>query len=87
MARADREVRKVIEGLGIEVVREIAGKPEATDEEVWQLVKHAARNVKRRIEIIVSVIPYQNGEERLERVMDMLNRPQKKGGNDADNNQ
>ena len=40
----------MIDTLGIEVVKELAGKPEATEGEVRQLVRQAIANWKRRSE-------------------------------------
>ncbi len=88
MAKGDQQAQKVIDTLGIEVVRELAGKPEATEGEVRQLVRQAITNWKRRSGILVEIKPYDNGEERLESLLDWLNRPSSwKGGNDADNSQ
>ena len=50
MGKPDRQVQKVIDTLGIEVVKELAGKPEATEGEVRQLVRQAIANWKRRSE-------------------------------------
>ena len=50
MTRGDHEVKKVIDTLGIEVIRELVGKPEATEGEVRQLVRQAIANWKRRSE-------------------------------------
>jgi len=83
MARAEHETREFVQWLGIEVVREITGRQEASDDELWQLVKQTVRKVSHRIEVTVSVMPCENGEERLEQVLDMLSRPIKKGGNNA----
>jgi hypothetical protein len=88
MTKGDRQVQRVIDTLGIEVVRELAGKPEATEGEVRQLVRQAITNWKRRSGIAVEIKPYDNGEERLESLLDWLNRPSSwEGGNDADNSQ
>jgi hypothetical protein len=86
--RPDRQAQKVIDTLGIEVVRELADKPEATETEVRQLVRQAIINWKRRSGIIVEIKPYENGEERLESLLDWLNRPSSwEGGNDVNNSQ
>jgi len=86
MTRGDREVKKVIDTLGIEVVRELASKPEATENEVRQLVRKAIANWKRRSGIIVEIKPYDNGEERIESLLDWLNRPSSwEGGKNAEN--
>jgi len=86
MTRGDREVKKVIDTLGIEVIRELVGKPEATGGEVRQLVRQAIANWKLRSGITVAIKPYENGEERLESLLDWLNRPSSwEGGNNADN--
>jgi len=86
MAKGDRQVQKLIDTLGIEVVRELACKPEATEGEVRQLVRQAITNWKRRSGITVAIKPYENGEERLESLLDWLNRPSSwEGGNNADN--
>ena len=86
MGKPDRQVQKVIDTLGIEVIRELIGKPEATGSEVKQLVRQAIANWKRRTEIMVAIKPYDNGEERLDSLLDWLNRPSSwEGGNDADN--
>jgi len=86
MTRGDREVKKVIDTLGIEVIRELVGKPEATGGEVRQLVRQAIANWKLRSRITVAIKPYENGEERLESLLDWLNRPSSwEGGNNADN--
>ena len=86
MGKPDRQVQKVIDTLGIEVVRELATKPEATENEVRQLVKQAITNWKRRSGITVAIKPYENGEERIESLLDWLNRPSSwEGGKDADN--
>ena len=88
MAKGDRQVQKVIDTLGVEVVRELADKPEATEGEVRQLVRQAITNWKRRSGITVEIKPYENGEERLESLLDWLNRPSSwEGGNDVDNSQ
>jgi hypothetical protein len=42
MAKGDRQVQKVIDTLGVEVVRELTGKPEATESEIRQLVRQAS---------------------------------------------
>ncbi len=47
MGKPDRQVQKVIDTLGIEVVKELAGKPEATEGEVRQLVRQDIANWKR----------------------------------------
>ena len=75
MAKGDHQVRKVIDALGIEVVRELAGKPGATEDEARKLLKQAITNWKRRSGITVEIKPYENGEERLETLLDWLNRP------------
>jgi len=75
MAKSDHQVRKVIDTLGIEVVRELAGKPGATEDEARKLLKQAITNWKRRSGITVEIKPYENGEERLESLLDWLNRP------------
>jgi len=86
MTRGDREVKKVIDTLGIEVIRELVGKPEATEAEVRQLVRQAVSSWKRRSGITVTIKPYENGEERLQSLLDWLNRPSSwEGGNNADN--
>jgi hypothetical protein len=88
MTKGNRQVQRVIDTLGIEVVRELAGKSEATEGEVRQLVRQAITNWKRRSGIRVEIKPYDNGEERLESLLDWLNRPSSwEGGNDADNSQ
>ena len=88
MAKGDRQVQKVIDTLGIEVVKELAGKPEATEGDVRQLVRQAITNWKRRSGITVEIKPYDNGEERLESLLDWLNRPSSwEGGENADNSQ
>lgn len=83
MARAEHETREFVQWLGIEVVREITGRQEASDDELWQLVKQSVRNVSRQIQLTFSVMPCENGAERLEHVLDMLSRPINKGGNNA----
>ena len=75
MAKSDHQVQKVIDTLGIEVVRELAGKPGATEAEARKLLKQAITNWKRRSGITVEIKPYENGEERLETLLDWLNRP------------
>ena len=86
MTRGDHEVKKVIDTLGIEVIRELVDKPEATEGEVRQLVKQAVTNWKRRSGITVAIKPYENGEEKLESLLDWLNRASSwEGGNNADN--
>jgi hypothetical protein len=75
MAKSDHQVQKVIDTLGIEVVRELAGKPGATEDEARKLLKQAITNWKRRSGITVEIKPYENGEERLETLLDWLNRP------------
>ena len=75
MAKSDHQVQKVIDTLGIEVVRELAGKPGATEDEARKLLKQAITNWKRRSGITVEIKPYENGEERLESLLDWLNRP------------
>jgi hypothetical protein len=75
MAKSDHQVQKVIDTLGIEVVRELAGKPGATEDEARKLLKQAITNWKRRSGIMVEIKPYENGEERLETLLDWLNRP------------
>jgi len=76
----------VIDTLGVEVLGELAGKPEATENEVRQLVRQAITSWKRRSGITVAIKPYENGEERLESLLDWLNRPSSwEGGKDADN--
>ena len=86
MTRGNREVKKVIDTLGIEVIRELVGRPRATEAEIRQLVRQAISNWKRRSGIIVTIKPYENGEERLESLLDWLNRPSSwKGGNNGDN--
>lgn len=86
MTRGNREVKKVMETLGIEVIRELVGKPQATEDEVRQLVRQAITNWKRRSGITVAIKPYENGEERLESLLDWLNRPSSwEGGNNGDN--
>jgi len=75
MAKSDHQVQKVIDTLGIEVVRELAGKPGATEDEARKLLKQAITNWKRRSGITVEIKPYENGEERLETLFDWLNRP------------
>ena len=88
MAKGDRQVQKIIDTLGVEVVRELAGKPEATEDTARQLVRQVITNWKRRSRIMVEIKPYENGEERLESLLDWLNRPSSwEGGKDADNNQ
>jgi len=86
VGKSDRQVQKVIDTLGVEVVRELAGKPEATADEVRQLVRKAIANWKRRSGIIVEIKPYDNGEERIESLLDWLNRPSSwEGGKNAEN--
>ncbi|GAG85208.1 unnamed protein product [marine sediment metagenome] len=86
MTRGDREIKKLIDTLGIEVIRELVDKPEATEAEVRQLVRQAVSSWKRRSGITVTIKPYENGEERLESLLDWLNRPSSwEGGNNADN--
>lgn len=75
-----------METLGIEVIRELVGKPQATEDEVRQLVRQAITNWKRRSGITVAIKPYENGEERLESLLDWLNRQSSwEGGNNGDN--
>lgn len=86
MAKGDRQVRKVIDTLGVEVVKELTGKPEATDSEIRQLVRQAITAWKRRSGIIVEIKSYDNGEERIESLLDWLNRPSSwEGGKNAEN--
>jgi len=86
VGKSDRQVQKVIDTLGVEVVRELAGKPEATADEVRQLVRKDIANWKRRSGIIVEIKPYDNGEERIESLLDWLNRPSSwEGGKNAEN--
>lgn len=86
MNRPDPQVQKVIDTLGVEVVRELADKPEATEGEVRQLVRQAIANWKRRSGIAIEIKLCENGEERLESLLDWLNRPSSwEGGNDANN--
>jgi len=86
VGKSDRQVQKVIDTLGVEVVRELAGKPEATEGEARQLVRHAITAWKRRSGIIVEIKPYDNEEERIESLLDWLNRPSSwEGGKNADN--
>lgn len=86
MAKGEHQVQKVIDTLGIEVVRELADKPEATEREVRQLVRQAIINWKRRSGITVEIKPYENVEERIESILDWLNRPSSwEGGKNADN--
>ena len=86
MTRGNREVKKVMETLGIEVIMELVGKPQATEDEVRQLVRQAITNWKRRSGITVAIKPYENGEERLESLLDWLNRQSSwEGGNNGDN--
>ena len=88
MTKSERQVQKVIDTIGIEVVRELIGKPEATEGEVRQIVRQSITNWKRRSRIAVEIKPYETGEERLESLLDWLNRPSSwEGGNDADNSQ
>jgi len=88
MSKGDRQVQKLIDTLGVEVVKELAGKPEATEGEVRQLVRQAITSWKRRSGITFEIKPYENGEDRLESLLDWLNRPSSwEGGKDADNNQ
>jgi hypothetical protein len=75
MAKGDHQVQKVIDTLGVEVVRELAGKPEATEDEVRRLVRHAITAWKRRRGIIIEIEPSDNEEERIESILDWLNRP------------
>ena len=75
MGKSERQVQKVIDTLGVEVVRELAGKLEATEDEVRQLVRHAITAWKRRSGIIIEIKPYDNEEERIESILDWLNRP------------
>jgi hypothetical protein len=85
MAKGNHQVQKVIDTLGIEVVRELTDKPEATECEVKQLVRQAISKWKRRSGISVEIKPYENGEERLESLLDWLNRPSSwEGGKDAE---
>lgn len=74
MAKGDRKVQKVIDTLGIEVIRELTGKPEATEDEVIQLVRQAISNWKRNSGISVEIRPSDNAEERIESILDWLNR-------------
>jgi hypothetical protein len=84
--KPDHQVQKIIDFLGIEVVRELAGKPEATVSEVKQLVRQAITNWKRRSGIAIEIRLCENGEERLESLLDWLNRPSSwEGGKDVDN--
>lgn len=86
MAKGEHQVQKVIDTLGIEVVRELADKPEATEREVRQLVRQAIINWKRRSGITVEIKPYENVEERIESILDWLNRPSSwEGGKNAGN--
>jgi hypothetical protein len=86
MTRGDREIKKLIDTLGIEVIRELVGKPGATKDEIRKLVRQAITNWKRHSGITVAIKPYENGEERLESLLDWLNRPSSwEGGNNADN--
>ena len=88
MGKSERQVQKVIDTLGVEVVRELAGKLEATEDEVRQPVRQAITNWKRRSGIMVEIKPYDEGEERVESLLDWLNRPSLwEGGKNADNNQ
>lgn len=86
MSKGDPQVHKIIETLGIEVVRELACKPEATENEVRQLVRQAITNWKRRSGIAIEIKLCENGEERLETLLDWLNRPSSwEGDKDVDN--
>ncbi len=74
MAKGDRQVQKVIDTLGVEVVRELTGKPEATESEIRQLVRQAIAAWKRHSGIIVEIRPSDDVEERIESILDWLNR-------------
>jgi hypothetical protein len=88
MTKNGRQVQRVIDSLGIEVVRELSDKPEATEGEVRELVKQAITNWKRRSGIAVELKSCENGEERLESLLDWLNRPSSwEGGNDVSTKQ
>lgn len=84
MARAEHEVQKIIDTLGLELLRELVGKPSATEEELRLRVKEAVKTAKRRIEVNVQVQPYQNEKERLESILDWLR--SQKGGNSGNLN-
>jgi hypothetical protein len=87
MTKRERQVQRVIDTLGVEVVRELAGKPEATEGEIRLLVRQAITNWERRSGIAVEINSCETGEERLESLLDWLNRPSSwEGGNDAYNN-
>jgi hypothetical protein len=73
MAKGDRKVQKVIDTLGIEVVRELTGKSEATDDEVRQLVRKAISNWERHCGITVEIRSSDDVEERIESILDWLN--------------
>jgi hypothetical protein len=60
MAKGDRQVQKVIDTLGVEVVRELTGKPEATESEIRQLVRQAITTWKRHSGIIVEIRPFDD---------------------------
>lgn len=84
MARGDREVRQLIDAIGIEVIKELVGKPEATENEIRLRLRQAVTNWKRHREITVAIKPYENEGERLESILDWLNRPSsEEGGRNA----
>jgi hypothetical protein len=88
MTKSERQVQRVIDTLGVEVVRELAGKPKATEGEIRLLVRQAITNWKRRSGIMVEIKYCETGEERLESLLDWLNRPSSwEGDNNAYNNQ
>ena len=85
MARAEHEVQKIIDTLGLELLRELVGKPLATEEELKLLIKEAIRSAKRRVEVKVHVQPYENEKERVESILEWLR--SQKGSDNGNLNQ
>jgi polyhydroxyalkanoate synthesis regulator phasin len=84
MASDDCEIQRIISALGLELIKELVGRPEATEEELRHILKEAVKSAKRRVEVKVDIQPHENEKERIESVLDWLK--SKKGGNSSNVN-
>lgn len=81
MSRADRQAQGVVDALGFQLMRELVGRPDATEAELRRIVKAALESSRRRVEVKIEIQPYEDEKERIERLLDWLRSGQ--GGSNA----
>ena len=81
MASVDHSVQRVVNALGFELVRELVGRPQATEKELKRIIRAAIASAQRQIEVRLEIQPYDDESERVERILDWLK--SQRGGNNT----